>query len=348
MRHGAGRLTSRLPRLDELHVGVLERAADRPRLHDEPVGRDKPAATAATSYGVGPRSTTSSQLRRRLARIAGPTAAASAAAPSRGERPVQPEPEARAAVRRQLGGRAAATTRPPTRIVDPVRQPLDVRESWLVSRIATPAAAVRDDRRTAARASGSIPAVGSSRISDLGPADERERECRAAVAPRPRGGGTGWPHGPQTQHVQQLVGIARTGVEAAYWSMVSRGRARRSMPPSWSIRPTRARNERPPRAGSAPSTRTVPASAPPVALDDLDGRGLAGAVGPSNATISPGATRKRHTVDDRPLAVALGPAPRDDGRPGPRGHGAIRAYCVSKSVSRNSPIWSAGRRLRHR
>ena len=77
-----------------------------------------------------------------------------------------------------------------------------------------------------------MPAVGSSRMHDLGPPDEREREpeplaLAAGQAPVARLGDR-----PQPDQVEQLVRVARLGVEAAVLAGASRaagpaGRCRR-------------------------------------------------------------------------------------------------------------------------
>src|SRR6185295_2468071 len=74
----------------------------------------------------------------------------------------------------------------------------------------------------------------------------------------------------------------------------------------------------------------------PIAFDDLDGRGLAGSVRAEHRDDLARRDVHRHVLDDGPPSVSLGQPIYEDGRPG---HGAIRAYCVSKSVSRTSPIW---------
>ena len=87
----------------------------------------------------------------------------------------------------------------------------------------------------------------------------------------------------------------------------------------------------------------MPSSAPTIALDDLDGRRLARAVGAEQRDDLAGRDVERDAVDDRPLAVALDQALDGDRRlaavGGRTGHGAIRAYWRSKSASVSSPIW---------
>ena len=76
----------------------------------------------------------------------------------------------------------------------------------------------------------------------------------------------------------------------------------------------------------------------PVALDDLDERGLARAVRPEQRHELARADGQRHPVEDDPLAVALD-EPVDDDRRVAAGHEAILAYWRSKSASVSSPTW---------
>ena len=101
---------------------------------------------------------------------------------------------------------------------------------------------------------------------DLGPADQGhgQRQALALAARQPPVRRRG--HGPQPDEIEQLVrrSAGRRG-SAAYWRSVSRGRARMSKPPSWSISPTRARwprvgAPRVRRRGRAPSRRPVAGS----------------------------------------------------------------------------------------
>ena len=86
------------------------------------------------------------------------------------------------------------------------------------------------------------------------------------------------------------------------------------MPPPWSIRPTRARNVRPPLAGSTTEHADPPAVRAPIALDDLDGRRLARAVRPEQRDELARRDLERDPVEHGPLAVALDQPVDDDQR----------------------------------
>ena len=135
--------------------------------------------------------------------------------------------------------------------------------SWVVSRIVRPASRrPATSSRVARRASGSMPAVGSSRMSTSGspasaiasdrrwrsPPESRRTRVRAAAASPTRS--------------MSSSALGPPSWSATYSRTRSRGVARGSSPtPPWSISPTRAFSAGPPARGSTPRTRTVPASA---------------------------------------------------------------------------------------
>ena len=134
---------------------------------------------------------------------------------------------------------------------------------------------------------------------DLGPTDQREREAEPLPLPARQAAERGGRHGPQAQHVQQLVRVARIVVEPG----VLDDRLARSRP-----KVDAAGLEHQAHAGSqrATTARRILAQDPhrpvvgaPVALDDLDRRRLARAVGAEQATSSPGAT-----VNETPSTTA--------------------------------------------
>ena len=146
----------------------------------------------------------------------------------------------------------------------------------------------------------------------LGTADERERE------PEPLSLAAGQPpvarpgHGAETDQVQQLVGVARVRVETP----VLRERLARlgagidpaaleHQPDPGSERRTALGRVDPENAGRA-------AVAASIALDDLDGGRLAGAVRSEQRDELARADRQRDAVEDRARAVALDQPVHDD------------------------------------
>ena len=99
--------------------------------------------------------------------------------------------------------------------------------------------------------------------------------------------------------------------------------------------------QRPPAGrGILPQDRDRAAVARAVALDDLDGRGLAGAVRPEQRHDLAATDRQGHAVEHGPRPVSLDDAIENDRRlAGCRAHGAILAYWRSKSSSSAWPIW---------
>ncbi len=100
-------------------------------------------------------------------------------------------------------------------------------------------------------------------------------------------------------------------------------------------------SQRPPAGrGILPQDRDRPAVARAIALDDLHGRGLAGAVRPEQGHDLTATDRQGHAVEHGPRPVPLDHAIEDDRRlAGRRDHGAMRAYWRSKSASLAWPIW---------
>ena len=82
----------------------------------------------------------------------------------------------------------------------------------------------------------------------------------------------------------------------------------------------RALKRRPPRSGSSPSTRHVPAVAPAVALEDLDRRRLAGTVRPEEREDLAGLDGEGEPVQDLALSVGLAEVRDGDCAHGGRGY----------------------------
>ena len=273
---------------DELEVGVLERCRRRSAARRSAARRRRTTRRArrrASASGAAPRA--GSGRRRRRRRTRDPE-------PDRRRAPLQSRHLVRGRAAGPAGTGAAAVTpaaAPPAsrrrrsgrgrgRTIRSASRSTSVR-SWLVSRIATPVAAqVRDDRRGSRPAPpGPCPAVGSSRIDDLGPADEREREPEPLALAAGQPPVAGPRHRPQPDQLEQLVrrragrrGSGRTG--GASRAARPAGRCRR---PGASARPAPGAPVRP-SPDPSPRTRTAPAVRAPVALDDLDRRRLARAV----------------------------------------------------------------------
>ena len=153
--------------------------------------------------------------------------------------------------------------------------------SWLVSRTVTPSSRRRPiSPRVAARASTSIPAVGSSRATSAGLPDEREREteplplaARQPAEARPGGGAR------QAHQREQLIGVARRGVEPAVEPEHLAGGHPRIDPAAALEHQPDARPVIPPGPGRIHAQHADAAAiGSAVALDDLDRRRLARAV----------------------------------------------------------------------
>ena len=165
--------------------------------------------------------------------------------------------------------------------VDPVGQPLHVGQVVAGEQDRDPVRPqVRDDP------AGHGPRLGVH----ARPSARRGSPPRAARRAPPRGrvagarrrtaaGRASGPRRSRPHSVDELIGVARRGGGSGRTGrIVSRGRARGSKPPPWSMIPTRARRPRPARSRVRAEDADRAAVGPPVALDDLDGRGLAGAV----------------------------------------------------------------------
>ena len=146
----------------------------------------------------------------------------------------------------------------------------------------------------------------------------------------------------QPDQVEQLVGVARRGMEAGVQAEDLAG-------PGLRIDAAGLEHE----ADAGPQRGPVPcrvqaqdpnlaAVGAPVALEDLHGRRLAGPVRPEEGKALAAADLEREPGDDGPPVVALDEAADLDRKVGRRlvGHGAlIAAYWRSRSAVVISPIW---------
>ena len=177
---------------------------------------------------------------------------------------------------------------------------------------------------------------------ELRPPDEGEREAEALlltagehlVACR---GDVAQPH-----DVEQLIGIARRGVEPGE-------QAQDLARPSLRVDPARLEHEADPGTQRGAVPCRIEAEDPdhalvgaPVALEDLDRRRLARTVRPEEREALAPPDVERQPGDDRPPVVALDEAAdldREVDRRA-RGHGvAMAAYWRSRSAAVISPIW---------
>ena len=304
--HGGG--VRRRSRADELEVGLLERGR-RPRAARRSAGR-----RPRTSVGER-RDQRRRPARRRRRGSAPPSASATrrraaverrrGAPPSdRGlPRVERPDPAGTAAAAATPAASSAgvpdATIRPPSRMHDPVGEPLDVAQ--VVARQQDRDARgpqVRDDRpggrprlgvharpsaRRGSATSGRPTRASASPSRCRSPPDSRRYAC-------PR-------HAAEADQVEQLVGVARVGVEAA---VLDEGLARLGA----RIDAAALEHQPDPRPQGPAAARRIVAEDPdraavgaPVALDDLDRRRLAGAVraeeGDELAGARPSARRRR-------------------------------------------------------
>ena len=175
----------------------------------------------------------------------------------------------------------------------------------------------REGSRVAARASTSMPAVGSSRMASSGrPTRARASptRCRSPpdstpiACPRGRAG--------QPDEAEQLVDVRAARRGTGRGGRRPRGRSsgdRSRRRPGASGRPAPGGPVRP-GAGSMPRTRTVAAVRPSVALEDLDRGRLAGAVRPEQREHLAGRDVEREPAQDGPAVVA----PCGGRRPRPR------------------------------
>ena len=236
-------------------------------------------------------------------------------------------------------GDPAATTRPPSRTtIRSASRSTSVR-SWLVSRTAAPSSRrPATIARVAARASGIHAGRRLVEDHDLGPADQGQRQPEPLPLPagqtpvaRPGDGG-------QADQLEQLVGVARVGVEAAVLAERLARPGARVDAAVLEHQPDASTQGRPTGCRIGPQHASGAAVGASIALDDLDRRRLAGAVRSEQRDQLAAADRQRDAVEDRARAVALDQPVDDDHRVAVR-HGAIRLYWRSKSASVSSPTW---------
>ena len=123
----------------------------------------------------------------------------------------------------------------------------------------------------------------------LGPADDAQRDVEPAALAAGQGAGPGAGLRRQADRLDHLVRVARRAGRSRRSGGPARApSAQPASPVDCSTMPTRARQARSRSAGSWPSTVTSPASRLAEALEDLDGRRLAGAVGPEQREDLPG------------------------------------------------------------
>ena len=321
------------PPPDQLEVALLEARRAEPQLREQQRRASAHhAASAATRRGSGAAARPSTLVRRPGApatRTAGDppraraSTAASAAASAASSARDEPEPDAAAPRPRSARpGVPLATIRPRSRTATRSARRSTSPSSWVVSRIVVPAArraAIRS--RVACLAAGSMPAVGSSRTSSSGPPEQRQRQREAlllaagqAPVPRPR-------RRPEVDGLEQRVRVLRVAVTAGRTAAAPRAGSSgcRSRPPGASARSAAA--------GAAPVARRVQAQHPdgpavgaPVALEDLDGRRLAGAVrAEQGEQLAPPDVERDARQDSRPAYALRSPSTRIAGRrPGRR------------------------------
>ena len=166
------------------------------------------------------------------------------------------------------------------------------------------------------RAAGSKPVVGSSRNSSSGSpisasATSRRRCWPPESLPARRSACALEP-----DQRERLVDGPRRGVVAGeQLERLAHGQQSRALRGSCRTTPIRARQRAPARAGSSPSTLTSPPSRVAEALEDLDGGGLARAVGAEEArSTSPGADLEVEAAHRLDVPVGLAEvADGDDG-----------------------------------
>ena len=162
----------------------------------------------------------------------------------------------------------------------------------------------RTMRRMSWRPATSMPAVGSSRKATWGRPTRARASDRRCCSPPDSERQVERPAVGQPDPLEQLVGVGRVVVVgwrtgAAPRAAGCRCRRRRPGASRRCARPAAACSA----SGSRPSTRTVPDGGAAVALEGLDGGGLAGAVGPEQgAVISPGSA-----VNERPSTATWSP-----------------------------------------
>ena len=325
---------------DEVEVGVLERPADRAELDDEPALALRPsAATAAMAAGARRQARPGGSGRRRASMSWPPVAAPRAASSASVERPVEPDPEPRPEAGRQLRGRARGDDPTGDEDVRSDRPAARRRRGrgWSAGRRRPRRAGPRRSARVAARPSGSMPAVGSSRMTTSG------RPTSARASP------SRWRSPPDSRRYR-VVGDARSARRGRASSSGSRGSAWNRA--YWCEGLARSRAhvdaaalEHQARRGPAAPARRGPGprrgrgrarhrrrDSPRRSRRSWSCRRRSARAGRRSR---PAATVERHAVDDGPVAVSLDQAIDLDGG----AHGAIFAYWRSKSASVSSPIW---------
>ena len=334
---GAGRLIGPCASRDPRRRGPGRRPRGSPRPSEARRSAGPPPRTTRRARRRAPRPATAPSMRYRasspsVATVRPGRPAASAACERRRPPPRHSARSNRnrsrtAAPARELIRRPRRHDPPGVDDHDPVRQPLDVDQ--VVARQQDRGAGLAlggDDRPRRGARLRVHPGGRFVEDQHLGPADERERQpeslpfaARQQPVARP---GDRRAARPASSSSSASRGSAW---KRPYWTSVSRGRARGSMPPPWSISPTRARNVRPPRAGSTPSTRTRPPSARRYPSTISTVVVLPAPFGPSSATSSPARDLERDAVDHGPPAVALDQPLDDDRRVAAWRHEAILA-----------------------
>ncbi len=229
---------------------------------------------------------------------------------------------------------------------DPVRDLLDVAE--IVARQQDRDALVPEAADQRAGRPPSLDVHASRRLvegDECRPADEREHEpeplplaARQPAEARPGGGR-------QAHQREQLIGVARRGVEPSVEPENLAGRHSRIDPASTLEHEPDSRPVIPPGSGRIDAEHAyVPTIRPAVALDDLDRRRLPCAVRAEQRERLALFDPERHVAEDGSPGVRLCQPidlDRRDAPVGGRGHEPpeIRPYCRSKSAARSSPIW---------
>ena len=255
------------------------------------------------------------------------------------ERAVQAEPEPWRRARPQLGRCPRGDDPPAIEEVDPVGQPLDVGQVVAGEEDGRAGIAqVRDDRPGRRPSLRVHPGGRFIEHRDLRPPDERECQAESLTLAARQTPVADPGDRAQPDEIEQLVRIARVRVEPAVLEEgFPRLRARvdaAALEHQPDARPERRATSR----GIGPEDPGAAAVRAAVALDDLDGRRLARAVGPEQGHELARRDGQRDAVEHGPRVVMLDQPLDDDQRVAGR-HDAIRAYWRSKSASVSSPTW---------
>ena len=203
-------------------------------------------------------------------------------------------------------GGPSATIRPGGEHRDPIGEPLRLLhvvggEQDRLALVAQPAISSQERRR----ASGSKPVVGSSRIDQVGVADDAEREVEAPPLAAREGRRSGRR---ACRRARRARPARRSGGGASRRrrrGRPPRGRVRSgSRPLSWRTIPIRSRRPTLVALGVGAEHLDLAAAARPVALEDLDDRRLAGAVRAEQP--EDGAARDLEVDPPNRLVVAVG------------------------------------------